>query len=73
MRARRSLVLTAIAGGLAGAPSALAAACGAGAVTPMHSPDGGPRPLYADYARGSTKHSGYVGYELSSRSPRTCG
>jgi hypothetical protein len=69
-RARRALTsivfLTAVVGALTGAPSALAAACSAGAVTPMHSPDGTARPFYGDWSHSSTKHSGYVGYELSS-------
>ncbi|MDQ3178131.1 MAG: Ig-like domain-containing protein, partial [Actinomycetota bacterium] len=52
---------------LVGAPVAQAAACGGATVTatPMHSPDGTPRPFYAEFKSGSTKHSGYAGYELT--------
>lgn len=51
---------------LVGAPVAEAASCGGATVTatPMHSPDGTARPFYAEFRSGSTKHSGYVGYEL---------
>jgi uncharacterized repeat protein (TIGR01451 family) len=61
-----SLVLACL-GALTVAPSAAAATCGGSTVTvtPMHSPDGTQRPFYADFSRSSTKHSGYVGYELS--------
>ena len=56
----------AAAGGLAAAAPAQATTCGASTVAPaqLHSPDGSTRPFYGDFARGSTKHSGYVGYEL---------
>ena len=38
------------------------------ALTSMHSPDGTQRPFYGDFGNNSTKHSGYVGYELSGAS-----
>lgn len=55
---------------LGGSASAAPVACVASTVvvTPLHSPDGSLRPFYADFARTSTKHSGYVGYELSGAS-----
>lgn len=57
-------------GALTVAQRAAAATCGGSTVTvtPMHSPDGTQRPFYADFKSGSTKHSGYVGYELSGAS-----
>lgn len=65
------LVLLAVAGAaLTTAQRAEAALCSASAVaiTPMHSPDGTPRPFYGDFGRSSANHSGYVGYELSGAS-----
>jgi len=55
---------------LATARLAEASVCSSSAVTvsPMHSPDGTQRPFYADFKSGSTKHSGYVGYEVSGAS-----
>ena len=54
---------------VAPAPASVAA-CGASTatVTPLHSPDGTARPFYADFKSGSSKHSGYVGYELTGAS-----
>src|SRR5438034_7961342 len=59
------VIAAAMLGALAHAQVAAAAACSAGTVTTMHSPDGTARPFYGDWSHGSTKQSGYVGYELS--------
>ena len=61
-----ALAVTA-AGGLVATAPAQVETCGASTVTltPLHSPDGSRRPFYGDFARGSTKRSGYVGYELN--------
>src|SRR4051812_39102317 len=60
-------VLLAAVATLVAPSSASVVACGAGTVTvtSMHSPDGTVRPFYAEFKSGSTKHSGYVGYELA--------
>jgi hypothetical protein len=61
------VMLAATAATLSRPQAAHAVPCSAASVTitPLQSPDGTARPFYADFSRGSTNHSGYVGYELT--------